>query len=177
MLFPCLSLLGRNALEKKWLVTRKLVRSLLRRKAIFLIIGILFSLAMPETAAATTQAEDRPLSLSRRDYTLTSPGTSSGAPRSSSGSRAASAPFDGQLGGYHHAALAAAASMSHHRESSAFVPVVPSRNVHPMLYPGEIHPLLIREKQVFKNFKQQFLYNLIWFGFSGFHYKFRRNPS
>lgn len=32
--------------------------------------------------------------------------------------------------------------MSHHRESSAFVPVVPSRNLHPMLYPGEIHPLL-----------------------------------
>lgn len=100
---------------------------------------------MPETAAATTQAEDRPLSLSRRDYPLASPGSSSTAPRSSSGSRAAAA---ATFEGYHHVALAAAASMTHHRESSAFVPVVPSRNVHPMLYPGEIHPLLIREKQV-----------------------------
>lgn len=104
---------------------------------------------MPETATATTQAEDRPLSLSRRDYQLSSPGNSSSAPRSSSGSRATtSTTFEGQLGGYHHAALAAAATMSHHRESSAFVPVVPSRNVHPMLYPGDIHPLLMREKQV-----------------------------
>lgn len=33
--------------------------------------------------------------------------------------------------------------MGHHRETSAFVPVVPSRNMpHPMLYPGDIHPLL-----------------------------------
>ncbi|KAG5876030.1 hypothetical protein JTB14_018317 [Gonioctena quinquepunctata] len=32
--------------------------------------------------------------------------------------------------------------MSHHRESSAFVPVVPSRSMHPILYPGEMHPLL-----------------------------------
>lgn len=32
--------------------------------------------------------------------------------------------------------------MSHHRESSAFVPVVPTRNVHPVLYPGEMHPLM-----------------------------------
>lgn len=104
---------------------------------------------MPETAA-TSQADDRPLSLSRRDYPTASPGGSG--TRSSSGGRAgapsAAAGFEGQLGGYHHAALAAAATMSHHRETSAFVPVVPSRSVHPMLYPGEMHPLLIREKQV-----------------------------
>lgn len=106
-----------------------------------------FFLVMPETAAATTQSEERPLSLSRREYPMASPGSSSGTARSSSGSRTASASFDG----YHHAALAA--TMSHHRESSAFVPVVPSRNVHPMLYPGEIHPLLMREKQVIIVFK------------------------
>lgn len=124
-------------------------------------------LAMPETATATTQAEDRPLSLSRRDYPLASPGSSSGTARSSSGSRASSAPFEGQLGGYHHAALAAAASMSHHRESSAFVPVVPSRNVHPMLYPGEIHPLLMREKQVRETNPNSFINSLclIYFAF------------
>ncbi|CAH0564140.1 unnamed protein product [Brassicogethes aeneus] len=58
---------------------------------------------MPETGS--TAAEDRPLSLSRREF-----------------------PSQG--------------TMSHHRESSAFVPVVPSRNMHPMLYPGEMHPLL-----------------------------------
>ena len=33
-------------------------------------------------------------------------------------------------------------NMSHHRESSAFMPVVPSRGVHPMLYPRDIRPLL-----------------------------------
>ncbi|XP_022900879.1 protein bowel-like [Onthophagus taurus] len=32
--------------------------------------------------------------------------------------------------------------MSHHRESSAFVPVVPTRNVHPLIYQSEMHPLL-----------------------------------
>lgn len=33
-------------------------------------------------------------------------------------------------------------NMSHHRESSAFMPVVPSRGVHPMLYSRDIRPLL-----------------------------------
>lgn len=97
---------------------------------------------MPETAAATTQAEDRPLSLSRRDYALSSPG--SGA-RSSSGGRSASS-YEAQLT-YHHQLtnVTLSGSMSHHRETSAFVPVVPTRNMHPMLYPGEIHPLLGQE--------------------------------
>lgn len=34
--------------------------------------------------------------------------------------------------------------MSHHRESSAFVPVVPTRNMHPMLFPGELHAHALR---------------------------------
>ncbi|XP_045475900.1 protein bowel-like [Harmonia axyridis] len=79
-----------------------------------------------------TSVEDRPLSLSCRDFPLQSP-------RSSSSSRASSS-FESQLQ-YHHQ-FPLPASMSHQRESSAFVPVVPTRNMHPMLYPGEIHPLL-----------------------------------
>lgn len=84
---------------------------------------------------APTTVEDRPLSLSCRDFPLQSP-------RSSSSSRA-SASFESQLQ-YHHQ-FPLPASMSHQRESSAFVPVVPTRNMHPMLYPGEIHPLLSSE--------------------------------
>ncbi|KAJ8914215.1 hypothetical protein NQ315_002842 [Exocentrus adspersus] len=86
---------------------------------------------MPETATSVP-SEDRPLSLSRRDFPLPSPGSSN---RSSSGSR-----YEGQIPYHHQVPLPS--SMSHHRESSAFVPVVPSRNMHSMLYPGEMHPLL-----------------------------------
>nr|CAH7715276.1 unnamed protein product [Callosobruchus chinensis] len=101
---------------------------------------------MPETAAAppptstSSSNEDRPLALSRRDFPLPSPGGSTG--RSPSGGR-----YDNsaqQQLPYHHQIPPLQSAMSHHRESSAFVPVVPSRNVH-MLYPGEIHPLLGQE--------------------------------
>ncbi|EFA09192.2 protein bowel [Tribolium castaneum] len=78
-------------------------------------------------AAASSQPEDRPLALSRREFPS----------RSSSGSRS----YDPQL--YQ---LPLPATMSHHRESSAFVPVVPSRNMHPMLYPSDMHPLLLDER-------------------------------
>ncbi|XP_060522042.1 protein bowel-like [Cylas formicarius] len=91
---------------------------------------------MPETATSTA-SDERPLALSRRDFPLPSPGSSN---RSSSGSR-----FEGQIPYHHQVPLTPA--MSHHRESSAFVPVVPSRNMHPMLYPGEIHPLLGMENR------------------------------
>jgi len=38
--------------------------------------------------------------------------------------------------------------MGHHRETSAFVPVVPSRNMpHPMLYPGDIHLLGLENRE------------------------------
>ncbi|KAL3272781.1 hypothetical protein HHI36_014241 [Cryptolaemus montrouzieri] len=90
-----------------------------------------YSVNMSDVSPPTT-VEERPLSLSCRDFPLQSP-------RSSSGSRASSS-YESQLQ-YHHQ-LPLPASMSHHRESSAFVPVVPTRNMHPMLYPGEIHPLL-----------------------------------
>ncbi|KAK9885408.1 hypothetical protein WA026_010904 [Henosepilachna vigintioctopunctata] len=86
---------------------------------------------MSDTNVPTT-VEERPLSLSCRDFPLQSP-------RSSSSSRSTSS-YESQLQ-YHHQ-LPLSASMSHHRESSAFVPVVPTRNMHPMLYPGDIHPLL-----------------------------------
>ncbi|CAH1135855.1 unnamed protein product [Ceutorhynchus assimilis] len=92
---------------------------------------------MPETATTST-IEERPLALSRRDFPLPSPG---GSNRSSSGSR-----YEGQIPYHHQVPLAP--TMSHHRETSAFVPVVPSRNMpHPMLYPADIHPLLSLENR------------------------------
>lgn len=110
---------------------------------------------MPTEGPSTSRAsEERPLQLSRREYPLPSPGSSG--VRSSSGSR--SSGFEAQSLAYHHHLAAAAAGLGgvsllntsstishHHRESSAFVPVVPSRNMHPVLYPGEIHPLLSAE--------------------------------
>lgn len=101
---------------------------------------------MPETpTSVATTGEDRPLALSRRDFPLPSPGSSN---RSSSGSRYEAS----QISGFHHHQVPLPSSMGHHRESSAFVPVVPTRNMHPMLYPGEIHsllgpPELIRDKE------------------------------
>ncbi|KAF5291450.1 hypothetical protein FQR65_LT01761 [Abscondita terminalis] len=105
---------------------------------------------MPETQASTStstrHSEDRPLPLSRRDYPLSSPG---GASRSSLTSRG-STTYDSHIN-FHHplstntsamANIDLSSTMSHHRESSAFVPVVPTRNVHPVLYPGDIHPLM-----------------------------------
>ncbi|XP_050311041.1 protein bowel-like [Anthonomus grandis grandis] len=90
---------------------------------------------MPETVTASS-TEERPLALSRRDFSLPSPSASSSSGRSSSGTR-----YDGQMSYHHQVQLGP--TMGHHRETSAFVPVVPSRNMpHPMLYPGEIHPLL-----------------------------------
>ncbi|XP_023018598.2 LOW QUALITY PROTEIN: uncharacterized protein [Leptinotarsa decemlineata] len=83
---------------------------------------------MPETAT-NLSAEDRP--ISRREFSLPS-GVNS---RSSSATR-----YEGQLSYHHQVPLQS--TMSHHRESSAFVPVVPSRSMHPILYPGEMHPLL-----------------------------------
>lgn len=90
---------------------------------------------MPETAASTP-VEERPLALSRREFPLPSTSTS----RSSSGSRS-STNYDSQL--TYHPPIPLPAAMAHHRESSAFVPVVPSRNIHPILYPSDMHPLLL----------------------------------
>lgn len=107
-----------------------------------------------ETATTSRPPEDRPLQLSRREYPLSPGGNSGGGSsvRSSSGGRSAS--YEAQNLAYHHHLAAAAAaglgsvplppSMSHH-QSSAFVPVVPSRSVHSVMYPGEIHPLLSAE--------------------------------
>ncbi|KAL1494396.1 hypothetical protein ABEB36_010001 [Hypothenemus hampei] len=98
---------------------------------------------MPETSSTCTSSssqEDRPLALSRRDFPLPSPSGSSN--RSSSGSR-----YDNPHP-YHHQVPLAPSMGHHHRETSAFVPVVPSRNMpHPMLYPGNIHPLLNLENK------------------------------
>lgn len=103
-----------------------------------------------ETPSTSRGSEERPLQLSRREYSTSSPASG----RSSSGGR--SSGFDsGGLGYHHHLAAvsllngsaAGPASMPHHHhhQSSAFVPVVPSRGVHPLVYPGEIHPLLSAE--------------------------------
>lgn len=72
-------------------------------------------------------------------------GPSSAASSSSnSGATSTSRGFDpaGTLAAYHHHRHSLVSSLGHaHRESSAFVPVVPSR-LHLTPYPGEIHPHL-----------------------------------
>ncbi|XP_057652486.1 protein bowel [Diorhabda carinulata] len=85
---------------------------------------------MPETTTSPP-VEDRPLSLARHEFSLSASGSGN---RSSSGNR-----YETQHG-YQQVPLQS--TMSHHRESSAFVPVVPSRNMHQMIYSSEIHPLL-----------------------------------
>lgn len=109
---------------------------------------------MPETQAPAPTStrivsEDRPLPLSRRDFPLPSP---SGGPRGSLTSRS-NPNYEPHIN-FHHpfstgssgmSTIDLSTTMSHHRESSAFVPVVPTRNVHPVLYPGEIHPLMSAE--------------------------------
>lgn len=63
---------------------------------------------------------------------------------SSSGAASTSRGFDpaGTLAAYHHHRHSLVSSLGHaHRESSAFVPVVPSR-LHLTPYPGEMHPHL-----------------------------------
>lgn len=75
--------------------------------------------------------------------------------------------------------------MGHHRETSAFVPVVPSRNMpHPMLYPGDIHPLLgleNRERNADggKNTEGRFLINFFsnWLSKYDTMYKLRKKPQ
>lgn len=88
-----------------------------------------------------TLAEERAPSTpgrSRQEQFLSGT-TSSSEPRSASGG------FDAQASAYrqHLASLGSGMLSSNHRESSAFVPVVPTRNLHPVLYPGEMHPALM----------------------------------
>ncbi|KAF5270695.1 hypothetical protein FQA39_LY01433 [Lamprigera yunnana] len=114
---------------------------------------------MPETQSSTSTSsrltEDCPLPLSRRDFSL--PPSSGGPSRNTLGTRSGN--YEPHIN-FHHPLTASTSSipnmdlstnMSHHRETSAFVPVVPTRNVHPVLYHGEMHPLmgtdLIRENR------------------------------
>ncbi|XP_055600192.1 protein bowel-like [Uranotaenia lowii] len=62
-------------------------------------------------------------------------GSSSGGGRTPSSSGAPGG-YDGQLGGFPAHMMNPGASQHHSRESSAFVPVLPSRSMRPGLYPG-----------------------------------------
>ncbi|XP_059057845.1 protein bowel [Achroia grisella] len=44
---------------------------------------------------------------------------------------------------YHRQMTSGSLLTASHRESSAFVPVVPTRSIHPVIYPNEMHPALI----------------------------------
>lgn len=113
---------------------------------------------MPTESGATSvvapprTSEERPLQLSRppRDFHASPSASNTTTVRNSSGGRT----YDAQSLAYHHHLAALGAGLippnpgnhHHHRESSAFVPVVPSRTLHPpVLYPGEMHPLMTAE--------------------------------
>ncbi|XP_025835918.1 protein bowel [Agrilus planipennis] len=104
---------------------------------------------MSETATIvpTSRTPESRTGVSRREYPLPSSGPSA---RSSSGNRSSSN-FDAHMSFSHSLPpgnipnMDLPNTMGHHRESSAFVPVVPSRTVHPVIYPGEIHPLMNAE--------------------------------
>ncbi|XP_073961362.1 uncharacterized protein [Choristoneura fumiferana] len=63
--------------------------------------------------------------------------------RPSSNGRNPSGNFDSPPLPYHRQMTSGSLLTSTHRESSAFVPVVPTRAIHPMMYPNEMHPALI----------------------------------
>lgn len=91
----------------------------------------------------STMAEERtppPVGRSRQEQFLSGAGSSTEA-------RASSGGFDTQSAYRQHLAAAAGLGGSllsaNHRETSAFVPVVPTRTLHPVLYPSEMHPALM----------------------------------
>lgn len=63
--------------------------------------------------------------------------------RPSSGSRNPSSSFDSPPIPYHRQINTGSLLTTTHRESSAFVPVVPTRSMHPVIYPNEMHPALM----------------------------------
>lgn len=100
---------------------------------------------MPTESGSTTM-DDRAMSRSRLDQFLQQSPCDSGVMRSSSGSRASSAganSYEAQLVYQHqlatgllNQAAAQAQAQHHHREQSAFVPVLPSRGMRPGMYSG-----------------------------------------
>lgn len=63
--------------------------------------------------------------------------------RPSSSGRNPNGNFDSPPLPYHRQMTSGSLLTSTHRESSAFVPVVPTRAMHPMMYANEMHPALI----------------------------------
>ncbi|GBP15980.1 Protein bowel [Eumeta japonica] len=61
----------------------------------------------------------------------------------SSGRNPTGANFESPPLPYHRQMTTGALLTAAHRESSAFVPVVPTRAVHPVMYPSDVHPALI----------------------------------
>ncbi|XP_013200946.2 protein bowel [Amyelois transitella] len=66
--------------------------------------------------------------------------------RPSSNGRNPSNNFDTQPIPYHRQMNSSSILTATHRESSAFVPVVPTRSIHPVIYPNEMHPALIQSE-------------------------------
>lgn len=69
-------------------------------------------------------------------------------PRPSSNGRNPSGSFDSPSIPYHRQMTTGALLTSSHRESSAFVPVVPTRAMHPVMFPNEMHPALIPSEMI-----------------------------
>ena len=99
------------------------------------------------TSASATEESSRTLSQSSSRTSTSASGSGSSGARDPSEGRSSSASrgsYEGSLSAYHHPHHGLVSSLGHphhhhhHRESSAFVPVVPSR-LHLAAYPGDIH--------------------------------------
>lgn len=96
------------------------------------------------TPRPVSETSVNPPLRSRHDQFLAS-SAERGQQRPASSGRNPSASFDSPstIPPYHRQISTGSLLASSHRESSAFVPVVPTRSMHPVIYPNDIHPALI----------------------------------
>lgn len=94
------------------------------------------------TPHPVTEAQANAPLRSRHDQFLAST-TERTQQRQSSSGRNPSVSFESPPLPYHRQIATGSLLTSSHRESSAFVPVVPTRSMHPVMYPSEMHPALI----------------------------------
>ncbi|XP_032519149.2 protein bowel [Danaus plexippus] len=95
---------------------------------------------------ATNSPVTAPL-RSRHDQFLAS--AAERAQRPSSSGRNANGNFDSPpIPPYHRQITTGTLLAPSHRESSAFVPVVPTRAMHPVMYPNEMHPSLLPSEMI-----------------------------
>ncbi|XP_011555079.3 protein bowel [Plutella xylostella] len=94
------------------------------------------------TPRPVTDAPANPPLRSRHDQFLASSAERANQARQSSTGRN-TANFDSPPLPYHRQITTGSLLTSSHRETSAFVPVVPTRAIHPVMYPNDMHPALM----------------------------------